>query len=685
MVRAGRAVVTVLLLASLAAGVRQLTEAWRLLPASMERSLSRTPAEQKRWLAGIANAVGFAEASTPRDADIELLLCRAEARHVFGAPYTLFPRRVRVLEKPSGRDAIVVHACPEEMHPHRRPEGREVELAAGSHEVALEVRQRGPMLGLLFSPGVQGRVAVEDGRWRTVIRVAGGRALFRQTHPLGPSAVATLQLAQPSRAAVDARGRPLATGMRTARLAGYRHDAEGRTVVLSRSVPLPPAAPSPLPPGSLPRGALAIPLLVLLGLTVVRCVPLPSSACLRLALGWGAGCGTFALADFLLGLGAVPPAGRIALMAAGAAILASRPPRWLPSHEGPTQPALRIAFGVLTGLATIVLLAYAILFPRDRQDSYAFWGVKAKALYLDGTLTADFLARDVPHQDYPPLGAFLESVLFRAGGGVDDRLAAIPSPVSLLAIGLALAGSGGTLGTLAGAAMMTNPRVAYEAVGSIMDVHVALYVLLGLVVLDRAGDPRARGGGSTSVVALGGALLAFAGFTKNDGLPCAIAAAAVGIAGYARGRIDRTQLAALVLAMGAVLAPWLAFRAHHGLRTDIVNARIASEVTIGRLAGQLRPALGGLARHVLSVSGPQGSGFDGAFAAVAAGVVTAIAARRGSPALAIWLGAVTLLCLVYVWLPPRRLDFYFQTTGFRVPMQLLPAGLYVALRGTEHP
>src|SRR5688572_13621803 len=123
MVRAGRAVVTVLLLASLAAGVRQLTEAWRLLPASMERSLSRTPAEQQRWLAGIANAVGFAQATTPRDADIELVLCRPEARHVFGAPYTLFPRRVRVLEKPSGRDAIVVHACPEEMPPHRRPEG----------------------------------------------------------------------------------------------------------------------------------------------------------------------------------------------------------------------------------------------------------------------------------------------------------------------------------------------------------------------------------------------------------------------------------------------------------------------------------------------------------------------------------------------------------------------------------
>jgi hypothetical protein len=321
------------------------------------------------------------------------------------------------------------------------------------------------------------------------------------------------------------------------------------------------------------------------------------------------------------------------------------------------------------------------------MDSYSFWGIKSREIYLHGTLTDAFLAASYPHPSYPVLGPILEAAAFRAAGGPSDGAAALLGPIALAFSALVILGA--TIDRLPwpwpaalASVLVLAPRVIDEAQGSLMDIHVAAMALAGVAVLARAGSSRSQ-------LALAGAFLGLAGFAKNDGIPWA-AAGVMSALLIGRGMASRLSSAAAVAAGSlATLGPWLAFRFSHGLRTDIVNAEVLASLTPRGIIGQVRPVLSGLIPYAFGFSSAgRGAGYDGAFVFVAAAIVLLALSRRLTPVHALAAIVLAQILGVYCMLPPVKLAAhtnYLATTGFRILLQIYPAALYLASEALARP
>ena len=438
----------------------------------------------------------------------------------------------------------------------------------------------------------------------------------------------------------------------------------------------------PLPPeGRLPGALVVMAMLGALGLLVLRVSPLRAGWAVRLGLGWFLGAGLVAVGDFAMGQLRVPLGARAACLAILAAGLAIAPARWTRKRGAAERPsnaarATAVVLAAAIGTALLLAAALAVLYPRDRWDSFAFWGIKTRALYADGRITGSFLAKPYPHQDYPVLGPVIEAWLFRAAGGECDPGAALLGPITVAAIALLLAGSLGPslpepLPVAVAAAVVLTPRLLHEAIGSLMDIHVAGFALAGLVMLARARD-------SPALHACSGFLFGLAGFTKNDGIPWAVAAVAL-VAALAITRRVRVAVACSLLGGAlAALSPWLCARVVYQLSTDIVNARMIASLSPQRILGQAWPVTRGLGQYLLRWSTSDTPSFDGAFPFALLGGISLVRARgvtRESWVVAL---AAALIAGLYLSLPPLRLPSYLETTGFRVPLQILPAATLAA-------
>ena len=223
----------------------------------------------------------------------------------------------------------------------------------------------------------------------------------------------------------------------------------------------------------------------------------------------------------------------------------------------PALAALAVAL-LAIGFASATFLA--VRQPLSLGDYLAVWGLKARAIYSSGELSAVFRvdpAGEFSHPEYPPLWPLLLAGAARLLGRYDELLLTLTRPLLLaLAAGLTFARTRAPLGwrLLAAASLTLLPYFQTAAYAGYAEALLLVFVLAALLLLEsRSATP------FTAITA--GILLALAAVTKQEGVVVILVATALLFA--ARRFRDGAIVGALALGLG--LVPWTLYRAAHGV------------------------------------------------------------------------------------------------------------------------
>jgi hypothetical protein len=277
-------------------------------------------------------------------------------------------------------------------------------------------------------------------------------------------------------------------------------------------------------------------------------------------ISWTLGAGIVAL--FMLAINLLPsfpllPVTLIALAAsAGLLLFALRLTRF-------PRPTLSITFPSLPTLFLIVALALETAFvaiialgqPLVYWDSWVTWSMKARSIFLQGSISDPVLAdpsRAVTHLDYPLLLPLNQAWLYRMIGAPDDRF------VGWLAFSFFLALLALVYGAvrqqslpprralLAATVVGSMPSLTLLAGANFAEIPLAAYVVLTasfLLLWIQRGSPAAL-----ILVVIGASCLAF---TKREGLLLAITLSLAALITFPSSR--RAWLGALACSFSALL------------------------------------------------------------------------------------------------------------------------------------
>lgn len=249
------------------------------------------------------------------------------------------------------------------------------------------------------------------------------------------------------------------------------------------------------------------------------------------------------------------------------------------------------------GIVALILLAILLLQiayvalialgqPLTYWDSWVTWGIKARTLFIDQTLSPALLtdvSRAITHLDYPLLLPLAEATLFRALGAVDDRF------VGWIALGFFLAlvalvyaasrmfGATRSRALLASTVVGALPTVALLAAENYADIPLAVYGIVTVTYLLRWILRGERG--ALIVAIFGSACLAW---TKREGLVLALAISFAAVALFPRVRRARVGTFACAVASSLISVSWTLWLSTQGTtNTDL------SPITISTLQQNL--------------------------------------------------------------------------------------------------
>ncbi|HEX8221054.1 MAG TPA: hypothetical protein VF914_17820 [Chloroflexia bacterium] len=245
---------------------------------------------------------------------------------------------------------------------------------------------------------------------------------------------------------------------------------------------------------------------------------------------------------------------------------------------GPSSRVRSYLAGVVQCLVLALLALQAVLVaipalgrPLDVWDSWVNWGVKSRAIFLEGHISPAVYAdpsRAVTHLDYPLLVPLLQSWFYGWVGAPDDRIAGVASVLFYLALlgicyaavraragsrllALATATTVGTVSHVAGLASIVFAEMPLAVFATVTGVYLLKWLHGGTY-------------GALLISAVGAGLLCW---TKRDGVLflAALLPAAV-LVGW---RQRRAWQGVGALAVGALLVsgPWYAFAAANSLPT----------------------------------------------------------------------------------------------------------------------
>jgi hypothetical protein len=230
-----------------------------------------------------------------------------------------------------------------------------------------------------------------------------------------------------------------------------------------------------------------------------------------------------------------------------------------------------VQFLLLAVLALQFVLASILAMgrPLDVWDSWVNWGVKSRAIFLEGHIPPAVYAaasRTVTHLDYPLLVPMLQSWFYRWVGAPDDRFAGVASVLFYGAlVGIcyaAVRGRGGSrlLSLVACATVATISHLAGLASIVFAEMPLAVFATITGVYLLKwleGGPP-----GALVLSALGAGLLCW---TKRDGV--LFLAAVLPTTVLLGWRHRRAWQGAGALALGTLLVsgPWHAFAAANSI------------------------------------------------------------------------------------------------------------------------
>lgn len=238
--------------------------------------------------------------------------------------------------------------------------------------------------------------------------------------------------------------------------------------------------------------------------------------------------------------------------------------RWVPAAPALDPTTRRLL--LLVGGIGLVLLVLATMRPVASWDGWFMWSLKSKSLAAEGSFfTPVFLSEvyEYSSQDYPPLLFGWQAVAYRIAGDLT-----VSWPLQFQQAWLWLVAALALLGLLAGVSRMAvllpfawlaTPEVVWESMQGYADVPMALQLMLGTVVLWRAGNDR-------RAHVLAGILLGGAALTKAEGLPLAAIVLVSLLVWAGHGR-----LAWIAPAVAAGLRlPWLLWTTFQGVGNHMI-------------------------------------------------------------------------------------------------------------------
>jgi hypothetical protein len=359
------------------------------------------------------------------------------------------------------------------------------------------------------------------------------------------------------------------------------------------------------------------------------------------------------------------------------------PARGATAGATPPVPLRRLGavLGLLAGAYLAIWLVTYLVTPLHAWDSWSIWGRKGAILATSDGLPAEFFTSSAyafMHQDYPLLLPLLESVYYRAMGGVDVETVHAVFWLLLVAFVAALVFVGRTLGrprvwVAVALAVVFAPLVYGQLSTAYADVPMAFFAGLGVLLLGRwteSTDPRE--------LALAGLLLAAGAATKNEGLAAAFAAlVAAALVVRAPRRASLARLGLTAAAIGASLAPWWVWVASRDIPED--ELPVGKGLDPGYVAERLDrvlPALEAVARETLKQGGwlvPL------AVLLVAAALATGVGRRAAAFYAFAALGIVASIVWSFV-VTTATLDYQIETSAARVVMGVV----FVAVAALVH-
>jgi hypothetical protein len=284
----------------------------------------------------------------------------------------------------------------------------------------------------------------------------------------------------------------------------------------------------------------------------------------------GVSAATLALVDLSVGLLGLSVLAVVSLALGAATLRRAHAQAKVARQRGVVDRLSGVVAAAASAVLVIVLAFAARTFavkPLTEWDGWAIWGVKARALYEFGGAYGPAFTnyQPVTHPIFLPA---LEAVDYRAMGAYDATLV----HVQLISLAFGFAAAMWSLladrvpaGILAVGllALLSAGPVLPQLSTNLADIPLAFFCALGLVSLGRFLATTEPWTLVTATLFFGAAML-----TKSEGLlfaSAALAATALVLAVAPDGR-KLAQLGLAALAALALLAPWRAYVALHGLR-----------------------------------------------------------------------------------------------------------------------
>lgn len=329
---------------------------------------------------------------------------------------------------------------------------------------------------------------------------------------------------------------------------------------------------------------------------------------------------------------------------------------------------------LVAAASPLMLIGISALGDRLWWDGWAIWVLKARILFSDGTLPAEYFAKDgalvFSHPGYPLAVPLLDWWLFRHVGAPAPAAASVAGTIwhTILVgvvFGALLDRVGERLAALAALGTAAFWPIAFFAAGGTADVVVATALVGAIREMEDGVNHR-----DVAASWRAGVFLALGAMAKVEGIAIAAAVAGVGVLSLIRKRESRpSHLLAYALPF-AVLAPWQLFVTVKGLGRTFFTLALTPAALLDRAA----LFLGSAASIVLQP----------AWLPIVALAVLGVS-RRASAEGWIALGGYFVAVAASYLLTPDDPGWLVATSLERVLAACVPATLYVSLGGAAAP
>jgi hypothetical protein len=324
----------------------------------------------------------------------------------------------------------------------------------------------------------------------------------------------------------------------------------------------------------------------------------------------------------------------------------------------------------------------------EAYDAVSNWGLKAKAIFIAGTIPENFLQNpsyQVFHPDYPLLVPLLEGYVYRFVGDLREASAKLVFPLFLAACTPVLfatlrrAGQTRRSGFLFCFILVSVPYFSEQATNGYADVVVSFYFGAASLYLC-LWQTTAR----TLFLVLSALLTACVALTKNEGVVLiGIHVAWLAIILLSRsGTASRRRLSYLgiyVCVLVVVLMPWYRFQSSLGLRNDVINR----EALVGGLQWANLNRVAPILYHLQTqIFGPKNWNLVWVLLCVAVGLRRRLLLRLPSVSILCVVASVLLAYgSVYVVtpysVPPFDVAWHLRTSASRLLLHVLPQVVFL--------